>query len=366
MRLGFLWSRRGWSLASPRDKIPTVDISLLTRLPNVSVDLDVIVVAGSSVLVAVIVYLVLRRSLRMAARLATRSVSHADDIVIASLGGACLLLSCSLGLAVFVAYTDLPQSAERALNIALTGSLTGSVALIATRLLTGVLAVQRRIGPTARSGLALAGRAAIWLVAALTFLAHVGVNISALAASLGIGGIAIAFALQKILADIFSSISIYFDRPFVVGDYIQIGEDDGVVQHIGIKNTRIKTLRGEELVIANSQLVDGRVRNFARLDRRRSQIRFGVTYDTPHRRLAQIPELVAGVFRGVQGASLLRCHFVGFGDSSLDFVVTYHAETDAYDIFLDRQQALLLGIFQALEKARVSMAFPTRTVHLQK
>ena len=132
----------------------------------------------------------------------------------------------------------------------------------------------------------------LWVGAIIIVLQNLGYNVSTLVAGLGIGGVAIAFALQNILTDIFSSFSIYFDKPFQVGDYIVIGNDSGVVEKIGIKSTRIKTLQGQELVMSNKELTESRVNNYKKMEKRRVSFSFGVEYGTPVEKLKKIPKLL--------------------------------------------------------------------------
>jgi len=163
----------------------------------------------------------------------------------------------------------------------------------------------------------------LWAVAIIIVLSNFGYNVSTLAAGLGIGGIAIAFAFQAILGDIFASFSIYFDKPFKVGDFIIIGNDMGTVKHIGIKTTRIQTLQGQELVISNKELTETRVNNYKKMERRRIAFTIGVEYDTKLKKLEKILEIVKEIFKKIKIADLDRVHFKQFGDFSLNFEIVY-------------------------------------------
>ena len=209
-------------------------------------------------------------------------------------------------------------------------------------------------------------KAVLWLVAVLFILSNLGVNITSLVAGLGIGGIAIALALQNILGDLFASVSIFFDKPFKVGDFIIVGENLGVVKYIGIKTTRIESLWGEEVVISNSELTSTRIRNFKRMERRRIHFTFGVIYQTTPANLRKINQIVAEIFKGIKLADLDRVHFKSFGDSSLDFEVAYYVNTGDYNKYMDVQQEINLQLFERFRKARIDFAYPTRTVFIEK
>ena len=299
-------------------------------------------------------------------RVLSKYATKVDELLKESAGSMPLLIAALTSLFVFSKTMELTGLIESIISAAFSATVIVTITLFSSRLAVGLVKKHGGISKTAKNGITLLISISAWVVAGITFLAHVGVNVSTLIASLGVGGIALAFASQKVLSDMFSSFSIYFDRPFAVGDYISFGSNDGIVQHIGIKNTRMETLRGEELIVPNSELVDATVRNFAKLEKRRSTISFGVTYDTSHKKLESIPRLIKDVFKEVKHAQLARCHFVGFGASSLDFSVVYYANTSDYDAFLDIQHALLLGIFKVLEKNTIEMAFPTRTVYMKK
>ncbi len=206
----------------------------------------------------------------------------------------------------------------------------------------------------------------LWITAFLFIISNLGYNISTLLTGLGIGGIAIAFALQNVLADIFASISIYLDKPFVVGDFIMIGTDMGEVRKIGIKSTRLKTLQGEELIVSNKELTEARVNNFKKMERRRVVFSIGVTYDTSSKKLKDIPGIVKGIIDKIELADFDRAHFKSYGDSALTFEIVYYAGTSDYTAYMDIQQGINLQIKEAFEKKKIEMAFPTRTIYLNK
>lgn len=206
----------------------------------------------------------------------------------------------------------------------------------------------------------------VWLIALLLILSNLGVNITSLVAGLGIGGIAIAFALQNILEDLFSSFTIYFDKPFKKGDFIIIGQDMGVVKHIGIKSTRIQTLQGQELVVSNRELTNTRINNYKRMERRRIVFAFGVEYSTSVGKLKLIDILVKNIFKKIKLTQLDRIHFKEFGPSSLNFEVVYYLDSSDYNKYMDTQEAINLAIKRQFEKRSIVMAFPTQTIYIKK
>lgn len=205
----------------------------------------------------------------------------------------------------------------------------------------------------------------IYLFAFFIILYVFEIDLSGVVVGLGVGGIAIAFALQNILGDIFSAFTIYFDRPFEIGDYITLGSDAGVVKKIGIKSTRIQTLQGEELVVSNHELVNTRIHNFKKMKRRRINFSFGVIYGTPQEKLKKIPDIVKKILSSIDLADLDRVHFKEFGSFSLTFEVIYYLKSKDYTRYMDTQQEINLEIKKAFEKEGIEMAFPTQTILLK-
>ena len=209
-------------------------------------------------------------------------------------------------------------------------------------------------------------KAVIWILAILLIISNLGINITSLVAGLGIGGIAIAFALQNILQDLFSSFSIYFDKPFKIGDYITIGEDKGVVKHIGLKSTRIQALQGQEIVISNKELTSTRINNYKLMEKRRIVFNFGLEYSTPLKKVKQAKTIIQNVFKKVKLADLDRTHFHNFGDFSLNYEVVYYLASNDYEEYMDTQQEINFLIKEQFEKAKIEMAFPTQTIFVKK
>lgn len=213
-------------------------------------------------------------------------------------------------------------------------------------------------------GIKLLIKILLWVVGLLLIFSNLGVNVTSLVASLGIGGIAVALAAQNILGDLFSSFSIYFDKPFKVGDYIAVGEHSGNVKKIGLKTTRIQTLQGEELVISNEEITKSRVQNFKKLKNRRVNFGFGVKYETGLKNLRMVNRLVEDVIGSVEGVEFDRSHFKEFGEFSLNFDIVYYVMSRDYADYMDRQQEINFKLLEAFEKEGIEMAYPTQTVYL--
>ncbi len=197
-------------------------------------------------------------------------------------------------------------------------------------------------------------------------LSNLGINISALLTGLGIGGIAVALAAQNVLGDLLASLSIVLDKPFIIGDFIVSGSEKGTVEHIGIKTTRLRSLSGEELILPNKGLLESRVQNFKRMWKRRVIQRFGVIYSTPVQKVERIPDWVKEIVNRYPNLQFDRCHFAGFGASSLDFELVFFVSDPEYNVFMDLQQAVLLEILKKFSTERVEFAFPTQTIYVEK
>lgn len=206
----------------------------------------------------------------------------------------------------------------------------------------------------------------IWTIALLLFLDNIGVKITTFVASLGIGGIAIAFAAQAILEDIFSFVTIFFDRPFEIDDFIVVGEHMGTVEHIGIKTTRLRSLSGEQLVFSNRDLTNSRIRNYKRMKDRRILFTLGVTYNTPTEKLKEIPGIIKDIIENVEDTTFDRAHFKEFADFSLNFEIVYYVLSQDYNVYMDKQHEINVVIKQKFDELGIEFAFPTQTIYMEK
>jgi small-conductance mechanosensitive channel len=206
----------------------------------------------------------------------------------------------------------------------------------------------------------------LWAMAGLFILSNLGVNITSLVAGLGVGGIAVALAAQNILSDLFSSLAIYFDKPFVPGDFVAVGDHKGTVQSIGIKTTRIKSVDGEEIVVPNKEMTSATLKNFGRMTERRVKFSFGVTYETPMTKMKKIEGIVKKAVKAQENTRFDRVHFNEFGDSALNFEVVYFMKTKEYDEYMDVHQQVLFTIKERLEEEGIETAYPTRMVYVKQ
>lgn len=207
---------------------------------------------------------------------------------------------------------------------------------------------------------------AIWLIAIIFLLDNLGVKISAVVAGLGIGGIAVALAAQAVLGDLFSYFVIFFDKPFETGDFIMVGDKSGVVEHIGIKTTRMRALSGEQLVFSNTDLTNSRVHNYKRMERRRVIFSLGVTYQTSTELLKKVTSIVKDIIIAVENTTYDRGHFASYGEFSLDFEFVYYVNGGDYNAYMDIQQSINIAIFEAFKKEGIEFAHPTQTLFINQ
>ena len=205
-------------------------------------------------------------------------------------------------------------------------------------------------------------QAVVYIFAFIAILYISKIDLSGALVGLGVAGIAIAFALQNVLGDAFSAFSIYFDRPFEIGDFIVIGDDAGTVTHISMKSTRIKLLRGEELIISNRTILDKSIHNYKKLQKRRIVFTIGVTYGTPLKKLKRIEGIIREIIGNCQSCEIDRIHFREFGAFSLIFEIVYYIGSSDYNKYMDIQQKINFGIAEVFEKEKIDIAYPTQTI----
>ncbi|HEX5539157.1 MAG TPA: mechanosensitive ion channel family protein [Methylophilaceae bacterium] len=205
-----------------------------------------------------------------------------------------------------------------------------------------------------------------WSILLLAILSNMGVNITAFVASLGIGGVAVALAVQNILSDLFASLSIGLDKPFEIGDFVVFGNVSGTIELVGIKTTRIRSIDGEQIVCSNTELLKNTIHYYKRMATRRVVFGFGVTYDTPPEKLKEIPGMVKNIVEGAGDLRFDRAHFKAFGDSALTFEVVYILNTSDFNVYMDTQQAINLQLMIEFRSRQIEFAFPTITLDFSK
>lgn len=305
-------------------------------------------------------------------RLCKRSMVVADKLVLAALGSTKQLALFVVALWGGLRFVDLGD-AEGAFDLALIVAVTLQAAIWVNKGISQYLVhytnVRKDENPgsiSAVQALSFVIRVIVWSIALLLIIDNLGYEVTALVAGLGIGGIAIALAVQNILGDLFASLSIVLDKPFVVGDFIIVGDLLGVVDRIGIKTTRVRSLSGEQLVFANSDLLNSRIRNFKRMYERRVAFNFGVTYQTTPEQLESVPPMIKEIVTELDHARFDRAHFMRFGESSFDYEVVYYVLSPDFNIYMDIQQALNLGIYRGLQERGIEFAYPTRTLYVKE
>lgn len=205
-------------------------------------------------------------------------------------------------------------------------------------------------------------RLVVWTAVLLLLLDNLGINVTTLIAGLGVGGIAVALAAQNVLGDLFSSLSIVLDKPFVVGDFIAVGDFLGSVEHVGLKTTRLRSLSGEQVVFSNSDLLNSRIRNYGRMFERRIVSSLRVTYQTSPAQLRRVAAIIREIVEAQEKVRFDRAHFQGFGEFAFTFEFVYYVLTPEYNYYMDVQQSINLAIIDKLAAERVELALPTRTV----
>lgn len=333
--------------------------------------LDWLTAAAIVAVLALAFHFAKRIVLRRLAMLSQRTETRLDDFVVEILGGTRFLFLLIIAIYFGSQYLELPAKPARLLGhlaviaLLLQAALWGNRGIVLW--LNDYLKRHRETdaaGATTVSVLGFIARVVLWSVLLLMILGNLGFDITTLVASLGIGGIAVALAVQNILGDIFASLSIAMDKPFVIGDFIIVGEQLGTVEYIGLKTTRIRSLSGEQIVFSNTDLLNSRIRNFKRMYERRVLFGFGVVYQTPLDQLKRIPEMVREIIEKQEHARFDRAHFKEYGDSSLNFEVVYYVLKPDYNVYMDIQQAINLAIFERFAAEGIDFAYPTRTLYV--
>jgi len=323
--------------------------------------------------VGVALRLLLQFALRRLKRLARRTPGRFDDLVVELMDKTKPLFIVVASIYAGSLVLTLPDPAVSALRILFVIALLFQAGYWGNGLVSFWIrrTVRRRLDQDAESATSISAlgfilKILLWAVVVLLALENLGVDITTLIAGLGIGGIAIALAVQNVLGDLLASLSIIVDKPFVIGDFIVVGDQMGNVERIGLKTTRVRSISGEQVVFSNSDLLSSRVRNYKRMYERRIVFGFGVVYQTPSDALESIPGLVREIVESQPNVRFDRCHFRSFGDSSLDFETVYYVDTPDYNLYMDAQQAINLAILRAFEEREIEFAYPTQTLYIQQ
>jgi small-conductance mechanosensitive channel len=306
---------------------------------------------------------------RRLAAVAKRTSNAADDAIVDLLRRTRYFFILTAAIAGASFFLDLPP---RALSV---GRTLGTIALIVQLAIWGNGLItfwfrnyaERKADTDVASRTTIAAfsfvaRAILWSMLLLVGLNRLGVDITALITGLGVGGIAIALAVQNVLGDVFAALAIVLDKPFAVGDAISVDTMTGTVENVGLKTTRIRSVNGEQLIFSNTDLLKSRIRNFKRMQERRVVLTIGVSYDTPPDTVARIPTMLREAVEAQEQVRFDRSHFMSYGDSSLVFETVYFVLTADYLAFANTNQAVNLAVLRRFSAEGIDFAFPTRTI----
>jgi small-conductance mechanosensitive channel len=309
--------------------------------------------------------------LRRLRAFAETSTSYLDDLAINIMSRTHFLFILSMGVYAAMQWLVLPEKIATLLGRIAVAVMLVQAARWADAGLKGWLLHYRTqraaldiASSTSTAALGFFARVVLWVVIFLMVLDNFGVNITTLVASLGIGGIAVALAMQNILGDLFGSLSIVLDKPFVVGDFIVIDDIAGTVEYIGLKSTRIASLSGQQVVFSNSDMLKSRIHNYKRMQTRRIVFEINVTREIDQRQLHLIPVILREAVEAQQQARFDRAHFKGYGAVSLDFEIVYFVETPDYNVYMDVQQEINFALFDRFAAEDIPFAYPVQTVRV--
>jgi small-conductance mechanosensitive channel len=310
---------------------------------------------------------------RRLATLATRTATQWDDMLVAVIARTKLFFLIVIGIVVSSLLLDLPDRVQSVISSVFVITLLIQSGIWGITFLSRVLESYRqnalennRADITTINLIGVIIRIVLWSIIVMLALDNLGVNVTALVAGLGIGGVAVALALQNILGDLFASLSITLDKPFIIGDFLMIGEHLGSVENVGLKTTRVRSLSGEQLVFSNSDLLNSRIRNFGRMAERRVVFNLGVTYETPRDKLKRIPEIIREVVEAQKNTRFDRSHFMKYGDYALMFESVYYVQSADYNAYMDIQQSIYFAIHEGFEQDGIKFAYPTQRLFLHK
>lgn len=324
----------------------------------------------SSILMAVLIGRFVAK--RYLSTLAAKTQTRIDDIILLLVKRLNVVIIAVIAMFLAQKVLVAPEKLAQIMRVAAISAVFLQVALWGNAVVNFLLADairqadQQAVNISARRALALLSRIVLWILILALLLENLGVRLSPLLAGIGIGGVAVALAIQNILGDFFCYVAIILDKPFIAGDFLVIDDFMGTVEHIGLKTTRIRSLSGELLIFVNHDLVNSRVRNYKTLQERRIIFRFGVAYETSQEKLKRIPLLVRSMFASLPIVRLDRVHFSQLGDFSLNYEIVYYVLSGDYNLYMDIQQEVNLMLMQTLEKEEIDFAYPTQSLYIHE
>jgi small-conductance mechanosensitive channel len=349
----------------PLNMLPTPGEVLQQEYGGNSVQ-DYLVAAGLTVGGLLIIRLFRRRILTRVRTLVAKSESKIDDLIVDGVGRFVLPVLSFLVIYWCINSLALSGKTERVVQVAsgtvIAYFLIRFVSSTIRLLLTNYIRRQQNgeIKIKQITGLMIIVNIFIWVMGALLLFDNLGYDVTTVLAGVGIGGVAIALAAQNIVGDLFNYFVIFFDKPFEVGDAINIDGKIGTIEYIGLKTTRLRSLTGEQIVIANSDLTQSRLHNYKRQDNRRIQFDVNVVYDTPTDKLRKIPGMIRSIIETSQNTKFDRAHFARFTEYGLDFEVVYFITIADYNPYMDIQQEINLQIIEVFKKEDIQFMIRER------
>lgn len=326
---------------------------------------------GAAIVLALVFNFILKRFVRGFASLAEKTETDLDDLVSALLEKTSIVLIIIFSVYVATFFLDLTQQVRE---------FRKSVVIICLLLQVGLWGggfIDYYVGKklsriSSGSGASIThirslgffAKSVLWIILVILTIDNLGFDPTTIIAGLGVGGIAVALALQNVLGDLIASLSIIFDKPFEVGDFIVVDDIMGDVEHIGLKTTRLRSLSGEQLVLSNNDLLQSRIKNYKRMNSRRIAFSLGVIYETSYENVERIPGLIKDIIESEEKTRFVRAHFSSYGDFSLNYDIVYFVLSPLFDDYMDIQQKINLKIFKKFSDEGIEFAYPTRKIFL--
>lgn len=331
---------------------------------------DYLIFAGTLVVGTLVLRLFRNVVLGRLRRWAEKTETTFDDIVVRGIERF-LLPFLNLGLIYYAfSYLHLSENVQKIIRTAAAVVLTYfAIRVVTTTIAQFLQAYVRKqdngeVKVKQLRGITAVINIGVWTLGLVLLFDNLGYNVTAIVTGLGIGGIAIALAAQNILGDLFNYFVIFFDRPVEVGDFIVVNDKKGTIEHIGLKTTRIRSITGEQLIMANSALTSSWIHNYQRMERRRSLFTIGIAYETPVDKVKAVPGIIRSIVLEHPKTTFDRAHFATLGNFSLNIEVVFFLESADYNEFMDVQQSINLRIMEEFEKLNIQFAYPTQKILL--
>ena len=304
----------------------------------------------------------------IARRLKKRTAEHPVaflNLLRALIGATTRLFMFAVAIYLAMRWLEIPSGAEKAINTGILVVVWWQVGHWLSALVRHLIEVRRgreyegADGAASLNILRFVAVLIVWILALLMLLTNLGIKVGPLIAGLGIGGVAIALAVQNVLGDLFASLSIALDKPFRVGDFLAIGDDRGTVEQIGIKSTRLRSVTGEQIVMSNGDVLKSRLRNYGLMPERRAELQLRIAYETPREKVAELPRIIEAAIRAQNKVRFERAHFARYGDYAFIFEAVYYVQDSELQAFMDAQQSINLRLLDEFSRRGVTLAYPT-------